>query len=53
MKNLKTDFYLVHPLATAALLLVLTYVIILTGCGSTANKDGSAHEHSTGQDSCH
>ncbi len=46
-------FFKRMSLATAALLLVLTYVIILTGCGSTANKDGSAHEHSTGQDSCH
>ena len=40
-------------LAAAALLLALARVIIMTGCGSTANGDGSAHEHSTDQGSCH
>lgn len=40
-------------LTAAVLLLALACVIILTGCESTANTDGSAHEHSTDQGSCH
>ncbi len=40
-------------LAAAALLLALACVIIITGCGSTANRDGDPHEHSTEQGSCH
>lgn len=46
-------FFKQMSLATVALLLALACVIILTGCGSTANRDGDPHDHSADQGSCH
>ena len=37
----------------AALLLALACVILLTGCGSAANGEGSKHEDSASQGCCH
>ena len=40
-------------LAVAALLLLLAGAVFLAGCGTTGDNDASAHDHSSGQGSCH
>ena len=40
-------------LTVAALLLLLAGAVLLAGCGTTGDNDTSAHDHSSGQGSCH
>ncbi len=40
-------------LTVAALLLLLAGAVLLAGCGTTGDTDSSAHDHSSGQGSCH
>ena len=40
-------------LTVAALLLLLAGAVLLAGCESTGDNDASAHDHSSGQGSCH
>jgi hypothetical protein len=40
-------------LPVAALLLLLAGAVILVGCETTGDNDNSAHDHSSGQGSCH
>jgi hypothetical protein len=37
----------------AALLLLLAGAVLLVGCETTGDNDTSAHDHSSGQGSCH
>ena len=40
-------------LTVAALLLLLAGAVLLVGCETTSDNDNSAHDHSSGQGSCH
>jgi len=40
-------------LTVAALLLLLAGAVLLAGCGTTGDNETSAHDHSSGQGSCH
>jgi uncharacterized lipoprotein YajG len=40
-------------LTVAALLLLLAGALFLAGCETTGDNDTSAHDHSSGQGSCH
>jgi hypothetical protein len=40
-------------LTVAALLLLLGGAVLLAGCETTGDNDTSAHDHSSGQGSCH
>jgi len=40
-------------LTVAALLLLLAGAVLLAGCVTTGDNDASAHDHSSGQGSCH
>jgi len=40
-------------LTVAALLLLLAGALLLVGCGTTGDNETSAHDHSSGQGSCH
>jgi hypothetical protein len=40
-------------LTVAALLLVLAGAVLLAGCTTAGDNDATAHDHSSGQGSCH
>ena len=52
MMKLKTFFSRLN-LTVAALLLLLAGAVLLAGCATTGDNDAGAHDHSSGQGSCH